>query len=102
MAETRLGAFGCLVDAESPKHQQEQNTDGESHLCHSDHHGDRRPTVSVGAADPLGSACDEAHDLQSNGHAKLLENPSALQLEIAVSNAEPLISTHLPTTGIYG
>ena len=37
-----------------------------------------------------------------NGPVKSLENPSALQLEIAVSNAEPLISTHLPTTGIYG
>ena len=43
MAQTRLGAFGCWVDAESPKHQQEQNTDSESHLCHSDHHRDAEP-----------------------------------------------------------
>jgi hypothetical protein len=37
-----------------------------------------------------------------SGPVKSLENPSALQLEIAASNAEPLILTHLPTTGIYG
>lgn len=36
------------------------------------------------------------------GNANLLENPSALQLEIAAHNGEPLSSAHLPTTGIYG
>jgi len=35
-------------------------------------------------------------------YGKLLEKPSVLQLEIAASNAEPLVSAHLPTTGIYG
>lgn len=34
--------------------------------------------------------------------ANLLEKPSALQLEIAANNGEPLFLTHLPTTGIYG
>jgi len=43
MAETRFRAFGCWVDAESPNHQQEQNTDSESHLCHSPHDGDTEP-----------------------------------------------------------